>query len=685
MELNKTPIMLVIIGFLMLLYFMPGSPAPDGSSDQDTSEGDLQSPDERLRLPADPLASVTTLLSQKKYSEALTLCRNIAGSHRDAMVRGQAEDRIGFILSQQCRDLLKAGKTADAAQPLRELSFQDDRHRSALILAWGDVADRSRELLKKDDLAGIKVLLKDLSHVPLKRDNIPSLDVIRNLQQRLMEAFTKEFAGGRNEAAFQLLIPACAHFIGQDMATPDIRALSGEKLLSQGKKFLLEGGFGAAYLFAIQAWNRSDLSEEQRKEAQDLRERSLEGAATQAALDGIISNQYADSADFCYERLAGDASDPAKRLKYQEQLYTGVFESARRHLENKRFMEAWYSFRMAEEKARDLFQDRLQVPGFDPWMVIGAEASTRLQRQLPALKEAIAKGGAESPIPEIRSIQALLPELRTGWGLAKLQGDRESGLEMLLQVLRSTPTPTHFERIRSGIREAITRAAKDQRFDDLIDFVAFHVSEFGAPAKTDPFYQGLLAALRKSTDPEVKQPKMRRIFMLTLLADTFPDEPTGQEAHEEALQKGLEVAGTFAQVPFKTDSIAPSGLAGFSAAAVENSTSDHLLLFYDGPERFFVRVNPFRRGTIIFKDGSYVFGVMVTDDDVKPYRSQGEYQSQWSLNRYYIKITGGNPAYRMPTTINEAQGNFRLLRNPSEAGVVSTDPRTGVVRPGKKP
>jgi len=677
MELNRTPIIVAVIGLLMLMYFIPGPQATDENGEPATSGGAGESPDEGMRLPPDPLASVTALLQQKKYPEALTMARNLAGGHRDARVRGDAEDRIGFILSQQCRDLLKAGKTAEAASVLRELSMQDDRYRTAQILAWGDFADRSRELLKKNDTAGITSLLKDLSRVPLARDNIPALDVVRNLQQRLMETFTKEFTGGKNEAAFQLLIPACEHFIGQDMAGPDIRALPAETLLVQGGKFLAQGGFGAANLFAIQAWNKSNLTEAQRKDAGDLRERSLEGAASKAALDGIISNRYADSADFFFERLAGDTNDPAKRLQYKEHLYKSVFESARAHLEKGRFPEAWYSFRAAEEKARDLFQARLQVPGFDPWNAIGSAASIRLQRQLPALQSAIAKGGPESPIPEVRDIQALLPELSTGWGLVRLQGDRDAGLEMLLQVLRNTPSPTHLERIRSGLRAEILRSAKDRRFEEFVDFVAFHVSEFGTPARADPFYQQLIKAFESSTDPAIKQPNMRRIFLLTLLADTFPDEPAGQAAREEALQKGIEVAGTFASVPFKTDSIMGSGLKGFSAAAVENSTSDHLLLFYDGPERFFVRVNPFRRGTFVFRDGSYVFGVMVTDDDVKPYRSQGEYQSQWSFNRYYIRITGGNPAYRMPATISEAQGDYRLLRNPSEAGALRIDPKTG--------
>lgn len=84
-----------------------------------------------------------------------------------------------------------------------------------------------------------------------------------------------------------------------------------------------------------------------------------------------------------------------------------------------------------------------------------------------------------------------------------------------------------------------------------------------------------------------------------------------------------------------------SDLTGLSVVSVENSTEHHILIFYDGPERFFLRLNPYRHGSAVLADGAYAVGVMASSDEVVPYRARLRYAGERVLHRYFIEERGG--------------------------------------------
>jgi hypothetical protein len=234
--------------------------------------------------------------------------------------------------------------------------------------------------------------------------------------------------------------------------------------------------------------------------------------------------------------------------------------------------------------------------------------------------------------------------------------------------------------LRASIKEA--RAASD--FDRLVDLAAFYQTELGVPPRTDAFYAELRDALESAAKDVAKTSANRRVFILTLLAEGFPGEPAGQAAQKEAVAAGMAAAGAVPQESASTgaqapgEKLGPSGLDGLSVVSIENRTPYHILAFYDGPERFFVRLNPRRRGSAALLDGAYAVGVMASDDSVVPYRNQIAYAGERIKNNYVIETTGGGK-WQSRVPYEQSSGDWKLLRAPPRGALV-VDRHTGEVR-----
>jgi hypothetical protein len=128
----------------------------------------------------------------------------------------------------------------------------------------------------------------------------------------------------------------------------------------------------------------------------------------------------------------------------------------------------------------------------------------------------------------------------------------------------------------------------------------------------------------------------------------------------------------------KPDLILPSTLAGHTGLAVENSTPHHLMIFLNGPVQCFVRLNPYRRGSVVVPDGHYVTAVVVTADEVVPLRAESDYRSEWQQTRYFIRSSDESDETAAQRA-GDASGPWRLLWAPEPLGELSIDPESGVV------
>ena len=127
----------------------------------------------------------------------------------------------------------------------------------------------------------------------------------------------------------------------------------------------------------------------------------------------------------------------------------------------------------------------------------------------------------------------------------------------------------------------------------------------------------------------------------------------------------------------------PSMVAGHSAQCIENQTPYHMLVFFKGEEEFYVRLDPFRRGVLVLKDGEYDNAVIVPREEVRPYHGKRTYAAVTRTEGYYI-AREGQQAPADEHEMGEVTGDYRLLRAPESGGPVTVHPATGLVFGGGK-
>jgi hypothetical protein len=105
----------------------------------------------------------------------------------------------------------------------------------------------------------------------------------------------------------------------------------------------------------------------------------------------------------------------------------------------------------------------------------------------------------------------------------------------------------------------------------------------------------------------------------------------------------------------------PSGLPGHSVLQIENGTTYHLMLFFKGPETFYVQINPVRRGLIALTDGAYTMAVMGNSEELRPYRATHTYTQELVPSTFTIK-TEGRGSDRWNIGNAGASGPYSVLR-----------------------
>jgi hypothetical protein len=265
-------------------------------------------------------------------------------------------------------------------------------------------------------------------------------------------------------------------------------------------------------------------------------------------------------------------------------------------------------------------------------------------------------------------------------GMAFLrEGTWTEAFAYLRPVLREHANSAPAAEIKTAIARTIDQARDAKDFDAIYNLASFLIGEMKGqplPAEvTDRLVQCLAAAIEFYQD----QSPMRKVFMLSLMADVLGDCDQGREAHAEATRLGFEAVKAISlRTPEKPVLTLPSLIKGCSVDAFENATGYHLLVFYDGPEKFFVRLNPFSKGSLAVRNGDYETAVIVTSDEVVPYRAQYQFAQEFLLHTYHIVEDGQGSA---PGYSDEVSGGFVLLRLPPELMSAKLDPESGMILP----
>ena len=281
------------------------------------------------------------------------------------------------------------------------------------------------------------------------------------------------------------------------------------------------------------------------------------------------------------------------------------------------------------------------------------------------------------PVPALLPVRELLCEVLARWGLLYVDGNPEEGFRMMRTAMRNTQQDWLREELEHALRTLVRNSREAKDFEALYELAGFYAAEVGISDQRDPFRDEFRRTLQAGANVFRERSEMKYLFMQTLLAEIFPDEALGQLAREEAIRLGFKAVATVGEQDGTNEFAPPSHLDGLSVIAVDNSTEHHLLAFYDGPETFFVRFSPYRKGSVILKDGTYRVAVIAPTGNIQPYRARVSLNSEQGEVVYQIEESrsDGNAW----TTGNMAWGEYTLLRKPSEVGSLTIDADTGSV------
>ncbi|MBI3829260.1 MAG: hypothetical protein HY291_07075 [Planctomycetes bacterium] len=729
-------LLLVLAGMYASVYLWRPAPPEmgDGYGDE---EGPLK-PEELHAPPKPPTAreQISELENKQRFDDAVALCeRFIKDGQQES--RDEARARLPRLLDRQFDGYLRGKAYGQAQSTLMKMAalgvtaFGDGQTDAARTYKntlenmqerWkNEQRNRMSEAVRSGVAAVVDALAAELAADPAAE--LTGHEFLTFQMERWKEAR----AAGRTEEATKRLRFAAEVAAGEHVqaeswgfersAVEEMlrKTLSSDELLDEGKRLLAKKDYtlAACYLLAfrepqnpavpkkreeIEAWWLERL---QRKM---LGYEALLGLAQESAhgtlrwlppdeatnrVEVLLSIVRASARDI--ETFDKRALDPKEKYRLPEEAWQAQFaafqDKMTRLIRRGDYMRAESLGRQVlTQDAKDYqFYFRVNFLKCDPWTGVPAELRERIEKktkdppqQLAELMQAATTG---EYTPDFPGKEALVDQHATATarnGIAMLEDSPGVAYSALREVLRRAPKSTAAEEVRQALFKAIRKARDEKNFSKLYQHAGVFIGELGRAIPAE-FREELAGCLQTAADYYKNGAPMSRAFMLSLLADVLAGDPRGQAAADEALRLGFEaVAKIPMETPHKPDLTLPSTLSGYSIVGLDNATEYHLMVFYDGPEKFFARINPYRRGSAVLKDGAYTTAVIVTSESVRPYRAQVNYQKEYAQHRYVIVAEGerNNPNYHR---LGDFLGDYTLLRTPSGVGNFEIEPKTGFV------
>lgn len=263
--------------------------------------------------------------------------------------------------------------------------------------------------------------------------------------------------------------------------------------------------------------------------------------------------------------------------------------------------------------------------------------------------------------------------------LKRLDTDLEGAIAELRPLMRDDKDEVRSQRALEAMVESWRKARDTKSFDRLLDLSAFLISEVGTPPFDDPFYAEFKKGLASMAEDSKKEGLNKQVFALSLLADAFPGDPEGRDARLEAAARGAELARSIVARGEPPEPVGLSGLKERSVALVENGTARHVLMIFEGPETFLVRLNPYRRGSVVLKDGKYLVGTAADKDEIAPYAAEAVF-GEVLVRRKFVAASRGPSGPEQSQFGFASYGNWTILRAP-DGEKFTANPMNGTVRP----
>lgn len=684
----RSDLITAVAGSLLCLW-LQGCGKPEGKP----PAGDVPATGLAAATPAaaaatSPLAEVEQLM-RTNPATAVTRCRELLKVVSAERVRDGLTELLPKCLYAQFQALARKEQSAAAERVLHEL-LEAPADVAVAEAAWAysnwvDMLRREyhRAVQAKDSVAAAAVCGRAVQFLP-RRHSLRQL--LGTMTPAQASAWRELHAAGKTEDAGRALALLADIAVASGASFDPVAREIGNVLDHDTQVRLARTAEQAqqlptAVLLWHAAWRSARAVADMTASQHGLAESSrlLAGALLHPAAPETPADPAAAVAVLDPVNL--DWVPPGQRAALTAALLEALMAAATAELRAGDYASADRDLQRAHMAARRLWQVRCDWPEFDVFAKAPPDLVEQVDdenpRSTPAerrmhLRNLLAET-ADAPLAEVMAVRAQLPELYARWGVAELRTRRTSGLDRLRPVLRQDPGAAAAALARDGVRKAFRQALAANDLDAMQDLAAFYVADARQPDGKDPFKSVLIGGLEAIAAASAKSDnKEREFFIRSLIADLFAGEPAGEQARQAAVGAGREmVRRTPLTEKPPTPPLIPSGVSGLSVLMLENGTHYHMLLFMEGVETFFVRINPLRRASVVIKDGTYTTGVLVTSDrNVRPYHGQVTYASSVTVDRYVIQGEGARPGQGVPfTDAAAASGLYTLVHTPAGVDV----------------
>lgn len=591
-------------------------------------------------VPMPPRIEAADKIGHKDPLAALETMRVIAASPRDADERSIAEDRIRGLL-------VFAHRAAGAAKdwPRQEALWSE-----IVVSTVGSTGSRRYQLqddraswlmraLKENDDASADRLAAAMA-LDTANDEINARHALKLWRTRQLERWRAARAA-KNDAAASAALAAMSSWepLDSDLPRDIVPIASAAQLLSLAQAALQKNAYAQAAVL-LRALTMADGDQTR---AWILLDDAIIGLASEPAAARSLRD----------ERVGVDRQPAAIDL------YARV-NGPRRAEALKKAAEMLESF--ADGKVADAPQ--LSGPLYNDALRRLNEAASIERRPL-----------SESDASRLNGKTA---DAHLAAALKLLDTNPLNAFAELRPLMREGKDKVRRQRAVDALVEAWRKARDAKSLDRIVDLTAFLIAEDGSPPHDNPFRAEFKTGLTAMTLDAKQEGLNKQVFALSLLADAFPTDPEAREARREAAARGAELARATTNRGQPPQSIGGSGLKERSVMLVKNGTEHHILMLFEGPETFFVRINPFRRGSVVMKDGKYLIGVATVKDDIVPYAVEATLGSALVQQNFVIATRGPSGPAQGKFGFG-SYGNWTILRAP-DGGKFSADPMNGSVR-----
>jgi tetratricopeptide (TPR) repeat protein len=625
-------------------------------------------------------------MKARDYDGAEALLKRLTEQFPEHFQTRSTVDAWGRELGERCRQALKAGQEEEADRLLEEIL--KGGHEKAGQHAFGEFRDfkagKAAAAHAAGDAAKAEASLEQSARFFLETGWSPGM--ARALQgsnwksEELFAVAEKWFAGGKVTRSIPLYYAVRQGMDGGNWQGRDLPFPERQKLQEQVQHRLFDALLQAGDELAEGKPSFISLLSPQQVYGEAVavvNDRDLRIKALERELKVDVREVMAKAAPI----LTHSAEQVVTRK--------GLDYEAGNKLNNQLYEAQSTFFSKLHPTVNALWQEFKRRPNFDPWVFadlnLKANAwkeypeTSQEARRLEMLERTYQSANWPLPVDGIQEAEETMCEIYLRWGLLSCQGAHSDGIRQLRIALIHSRNPDLKRLVGQGLQAFIRDSRAQKNFEALYEMTVFYTGTFSGIKQDDPFRKELFGCLTDAAKVFQNKSPMKHVFMLSLLQEIYPETPEGRQALGEALKLSFAAAAVQEEDTKGAPRMGSSPIEGHTVIAVDNDTEYHLMCFYQGPETFFIRIPPYRRGSLAMKNGAYRVAVITTSDTVHPYRGAFTMQNEQRKSVYTVRFTGQQNNYQGFSS--SATGEYALLRAPEALPNLKVNPKTGLMSP----